>query len=62
MHGYSKYAAEAESQTVMTEQQGKGGSLIKNLNLFKRKFSKPASLSLAKDGAIQQRDGDKLSQ
>ena len=59
---WSERAAEAERRALIAEQQGRGGSLIRDLRLSKKKFSKPASSTLvAKDGTTLQRDGDKLN-
>ena len=49
-------------QALVAEQQGRGGSLIRDLRLLGKKFSKPASSNLvAKDGRVLQSDGDKLN-
>ena len=54
--------AEAECQVFVAEQMGRGGSLIKDLHLLEKKFSKPASSSLlAKIGTTLQNDGEKLN-
>ena len=46
----------------VAEQQGRGGSLIRDLRLLGKKFFKPASSNLvAKDGRVLQSDGDKLN-
>ena len=59
---WSERATEAERRALVAEQQGRGGSLIRDLHLFGKKFSKPASSSLvAKDGSVLQSDGDKLN-
>ena len=59
---WSDRATEAECLAFVTEQQGRGSSLIGDLHLLKKKFSKPASFALvAKDGITLQSDGDKLS-
>ena len=61
-HWWSECAAEVECQALIAEQQGKGGSLIRDLHLLKKKFSKPGSSTLvAKDASTLQRDGDKLN-
>ena len=53
---------EAERQAHIAEQQGRGGSLIRELRLLKKKFSKPASSTLlAKDGTTLQSDSAKLN-
>ena len=52
----------AEHQALDAEQQGRGGSLIKDLRLLQKKFSKPASSTLvAKDGTTLQSEEDKLN-
>jgi hypothetical protein len=54
---WSERALEAERHTHIVEQQGRGGSLIRELRLLKKKFSKPASSTLlAKDGTTLQSD------
>ena len=59
---WSKRAEEAEHRALVAEQQGRGGSLIKDLRLLQKKFSKPASSTLvAKDGTTLQSDEDKLN-
>ncbi|MDA8001968.1 MAG: reverse transcriptase domain-containing protein [Alphaproteobacteria bacterium] len=59
---WSARAAEAERRAQIAEQQGRGGSLIKDLRLLQKKFSKPASSTLvAEDGTILQTDRDKLN-
>ena len=59
---WSARAAEAERRAQIAEQQGRGGSLIKDLRLLHKKFSKPASFTLvAEDGTILQSDRDKLN-
>ena len=59
---WSERAAEAEHRTLVAEQQGRGGSLIRDLHLLGKKFSKPASSNLvAKDGRVLRSDGDKLN-
>ena len=59
---WSVRATEAERQAFVAEQQGRGGSLIKDLCLLKEKFSKPVtSAMVAKDGITLQSDGDKLN-
>ena len=59
---WSNCATEAERLAFVIEQKGRGGSLIGDLCLFKKKFSKPVSSALvAKDGITMQSDGDKLS-
>ena len=45
--------AEAECRAQIAEQQGRGGSLIKDLRLSQKMFSKPASSTLVvEDGTI----------
>ena len=59
---WSKRAVEAECQALVAEQQGRGGSLIKDLRLLQKKVSKPASSTLvSKDGTNLQSDRDKLN-
>ena len=59
---WSERASEAERWALVAEQQGRGGSLIRDLRLLGKKFFKPASSNLvAKDGRILQSDGDKLN-
>ena len=59
---WSDRATEAECRAFIAEQQGRGSSLIGDLRLLKKKFSKPASSALvAKDGITPQSDGDKLN-
>ena len=59
---WSERAAEAEHWATVAEQQGRGCSLIKDLRLLQKKFSKPASSTLvAKDGTSVQSDRDKLN-
>ena len=59
---WSERATEAERRALVAEQQGRGGSLIRDLRLLGKKFSKPASSNLvAKDGRVLQSDGDKLN-
>ena len=59
---WSDRAAAAECRALVAEQQGRGGSLIRDLRLLGKKFSKPASSNLvAKDGRVLQSDGDKLN-
>ena len=59
---WSEHAVEAERLATVAEQQGRGGSLIKDLRLLQRKFSKPTSSTLvAKDGTSVQSDRDKLN-
>ena len=43
---WSKRAAEGERRALVTEQQDRGGSLIRDLCLLQKKFSKPASSTL----------------
>ena len=58
---WSARAAEAEKKAWVAQQQGRGGSLIKDLRLLKRQASKPsASYLLAKDKTIISSDTDKL--
>ena len=58
---WSERTAEAERRAQVAEQQGRGGSLIKELRLLK-KHSKPTSSSLvAKNGTTLQSDSDKLN-
>ena len=52
---WSKRAEEAECWALVAEQQGRGGSLIKDLQLLQKKFCKPASSTLL------QSDEDKLN-
>ena len=48
---WSNHATEAEHQAFVAEQQGRGGSLIGDLHLLKKKSFKPASSALVvKDG------------
>ena len=59
---WSDRAAEAEHRALVAEHQGRGGSLIWDLRVLGKKFSKPASSNLvAKDGRVLQSDGDKLN-
>ena len=59
---WSDHAAEAEHRALVAEQQGRVGSLIRDLRLLGKKFSKPASSNLvANDGRVLQSDGDKLN-
>ena len=54
-------AVEAESWALVDKLQGRGGSLIKDLHLLGKKFSKSASSNLvAKDDIILYSGGDKL--
>ena len=58
----SEHAAEAECRALIAEQQGRGGSLRRDLHLLKQKFSKPASSTqVASEGTTLQSDGDKLN-
>ena len=59
---WSARAAEAERRAQIAEQQGQGGSLIKDLLLLQKKFFKPAASTLvAEDGTILQSNTDKLN-
>ena len=59
---WSERAVEAECRAIVAEQQGRGGSLIKDLRLLQKKFSKPASSTLvAEDGTSVQSDREKLN-
>ena len=50
------------TRLFIAEQQGRGGSLIGDLHLLKKKFSNPASSALvAKEGITLQSDEDKLN-
>ena len=52
---------EAEKKAWVAQQQGRGGSLIKDLRLLKRQTSKPyPSYLLAKDNTIISSNTDKL--
>ena len=58
---WSEHPAEAERRAHFAVQQGRGGSLIRELRLLK-KYSKPASSSLVdKTGTTLQSDSDKLN-
>ena len=58
---WSARAVEAEKKAKMSQELGRGGSLIKDLRLLKRKISKPSSsYILAKDKSILSSDTDKL--
>ena len=55
-------AEDVECQTFITEQQGREGTLIKNLCLLQKTYSKPASTNLvAEDGTTLQNDKEKLN-
>ena len=59
---WSDHAAEADRRALVAEQQGSRGSLIRDLHLLGRKFSKPASSSLVpKDSRVLQSNKDKLN-
>ena len=54
-------AVEAEKRAWVAEQLGHGGSLIKELRLLKKHFSKPSSSTLsALDGSLLTTDSSKL--
>ena len=58
---WSARAVEAEKRAWTSEQLGRGGSLIKELRLLKRHFSKPSTTTLtAKDGTNLTSVDDKL--
>ena len=58
---WSARAVEAEKKAWIAQQHGRGGSLVKDLRLLKKKASKPSlSYLLAKDNTIVSSDTDKL--